>query len=895
MLLCSEAFAASTVNPNVPATNGQLASGPVRNNFAAAYSDINNLLGNYAGTTPPINPINTQTWVNTSTSPVYVFEYYNSFNNIWVPYASLNISTNLYTPVFTTGGFAATPPLAVTVPGGVATYSIGLDSNFANNISNQLSFATIANGHLLANCSGSSPAEPGNCTWNSFATQAIGSTNGIIPSYVSGSWGTVTTGTSAHAIPFLDGSNTFSALQTIYPGTAGLRTPLTGTILKVVSLDTTITRIEGNAYGAAVHFSGARSDGTAASPTGLVNLDEIVGFNAFGNDTTSSWVGPYAGWRCYATQTWSSTAHGTRCDVATTPNTASAALSSVIGFENDGGITVPSTVTGGDQGAGTLNLAGGLYNAGTAPTGTGGYVRATSPTLTTPALGAATGASLALGGASLSGNALAVTGTGQFNSAVTLGGAGNVGQLALGNATSGTISLEPPTGALGSVVLTLPDVTDTLAALAATQTLTNKTITSPAISSPAMSGTATGNFTFSGNVTDSGQDINTGTSAPASAAGQTVIMGTITAPTLSNNGQGFLYNTTVNGAVHQGQGSTYDASLADNAGAIALGVSTGTQNIVALGGITAGSIATSGTIGGSICRTAGGLFIFANGVNCFTAGAATSIAPNTTTLSPSVPGSVLWDSSGTLKEAILYNFLGGLTLSNDSTLPNSVLDIAAGNAMDSTNATMISIGAFTKSTAGAWASGSGSNGMGNGLTIAASTPYSVCLAYNGGTPDIWFDTSSACANKPAGISGALFRRIGMFLTNGSSQISAYTQAGDEFYLAANTVPVSSSTCSTTAASVNLGVIGIVTARLHAFVSVVTAADGVLFTALVENDVLPFSLAGTDNASLAGTVGQYAAGDFKILTSAAGQIRVRCSTNTSTYSIYLNGWTDTRGK
>lgn len=57
-----------------------------------------------------------------------------------------------------------------------------------------------------------------------------------------------------------------------------------------------------------------------------------------------------------------------------------------------------------------------------------------------------------------------------------------VGSKCVANATSGSICLAPPTGALGSAVLTLPDVTDTIAAIAATQTLTNKTIVAPAIS-----------------------------------------------------------------------------------------------------------------------------------------------------------------------------------------------------------------------------------------------------------------------------------------------------------------------------------------------------------------------------------------------------------------------------
>ena len=58
-----------------------------------------------------------------------------------------------------------------------------------------------------------------------------------------------------------------------------------------------------------------------------------------------------------------------------------------------------------------------------------------------------------------------------------LGTAGSaVGSVGLRNATSGTLTLAPPTGALGTVTLTLPAVTDTVAALAATQTLTNKTL-----------------------------------------------------------------------------------------------------------------------------------------------------------------------------------------------------------------------------------------------------------------------------------------------------------------------------------------------------------------------------------------------------------------------------------
>lgn len=281
----------------------------------------------------------------------------------------------------------------------------------------------------------------------------------------------------------------------------------------------------------------------------------------------------------------------------------------------------------------------------------------------------------------------------------------------------------------------------------------------------------------------------------------------------------------------------------------------------------------------------------------------------TTPATPAPPASQLDDNFNALIAAINViviptastprSYLAGMTLSNDGVTPNSIIDIATGQATDSTNAfTIILASPITKSTAGNWLAGSGNNGMGKTLTIAATTWYHVFAIINGGVADAYFDTSIIAANAPS--STTAFRRIGSILTDGSAHIIAFFQNGDQFLWSVTLADVNGVASLGTSAVLKALTVppGVqVNALFHGLLADTRGAgsSGVLFSSPNESDQAPVS--PTVSLEAYGTSGVPAAADFSKLTNTVQQIRYRATVSDPNVALTIGtyGWIDTRGR
>ena len=146
-----------------------------------------------------------------------------------------------------------------------------------------------------------------------------------------------------------------------------LPAPETGTLLQISNAAGTLTGVEADAYAAQGNWSFVRRDGTPASPTALQS-GELIG--AIGAQGAFNSAGGISGTQALISMlvaggsAWSSTNQGTALDFYTTPLN-STTLTEVARLGQAGGLTMPSSAVGGDEGAGTLNISTEYFLAGT--------------------------------------------------------------------------------------------------------------------------------------------------------------------------------------------------------------------------------------------------------------------------------------------------------------------------------------------------------------------------------------------------------------------------------------------------------------------------------------------------------------------------------------------------
>lgn len=327
-----------------------------------------------------------------------------------------------------------------------------------------------------------------------------------------------------------------------------------------------------------------------------------------------------------------------------------------------------------------------------------------------------------------------------------------------------------------------------------------------------------------------------------------------------------------------------------------MSLSTGATPLLTVGaaGLAPGQLALAGTIGGAVTFAAPGTttsWNFNLPVNAGSAGQALVSGGGGGT-------AMTWSSTA----ITLPNFIGGLILSNDGGSPNTVLDIAAGTATDTTQATYMTIAAFTKSTGGAWAAGSGNNGMGNGLTVAVNTWYHACLANNAGAPDIYFDTSATCANRPVGIADTKIRRLGSFKTAaGTTNILAFVQNNDTFLLGAQVPEFGGAVVNPGTTAVTRTLAGVPTGVVvEAFLNwdEVNGSNNhfQLISPLAIPDVAATATAFTIDASISAGNSHYGS-NIRILTNTSAQFRTRQSASGASdqFIVTTSGWRDFRGQ
>jgi hypothetical protein len=244
--------------------------------------------------------------------------------------------------------------------------------------------------------------------------------------------------------------------------------------------------------------------------------------------------------------------------------------------------------------------------------------------------------------------------------------------------------------------------------------------------------------------------------------------------------------------------------------------------------------------------------------------------------------------------APLRGWIAGLTLSTAGS--SATFGVAAGEAADSTTASLMQLASAVTKTTSAWAVGTGNGALDTGA-IAVNTWYHVHLIKRVDTQivDVLVSLSATAPTLPANYT--LFRRIGSMKTNASSQWIGFIQTGDQFRWTAPLQDVAATNPGTAAVTRILSVpLGAVVEVDIAVLLVTPATNYGLITSLAEPDNTPSGLVLNFGMSFAGG-GQLGVSLRGVFTNTSAQVRSRLSASSAsdTLFVYTFGWIDRRGR
>jgi hypothetical protein len=594
-------------------------------------------------------------------------------------------------------------------------------------------------------------------------------------------------------------SNIFNAQQTVNLNAAALPAALTGMLLNLGGVDATAARLQVNSFGAIAAVSGAVYGGTNALPTAVADGTELVGINAYAYNGAAL-VGPIVSFRTYVEQSGGITAgaQGSRGCIATT-TAGGTTLTNGLCQHNDRGVTLESP-TSASLGAGWINVTGGF---------------------------AINGVAVTPGSPGAAGTLLQGTGSApSYTATPTLGIAGTtVGTLAFANLSTGSIKLQPQTGALGTSVLTLPAVTDTLAVLAAAQALTNKsynglTITSTtgvltlaagktltdtsAIGASVLLGSAGGGFTAyaGGNCTN--QFIRSLSAAAAltcaTVQNTDLANSTISGVALGGNLFGLTFGThlTAGGSSYNGSAAVTITSDATNANTVSTIVARDGSGNFSAGTITAsltGHASSDCALTG--CTMAGNI---AMGGNAITGAAGITGTQLTSTIATGTPPLVV--ASTTNVPNLNASSLGGATFAAPGTIGGGTPGAATFTTLaisSLTNANVITLANIVQD-ATAWSL------LGNATSGAANyAPFTVGSLTNKASPatsdKVMIQDAATGALLNATI-GQIFAAVGSGVTDIGGATGSIT-LGNQLAISGGTLNVKSVAPATMSAAGNV--------------------------------------------------------------------------------------------